>query len=108
MDLTAFRRTLKRPDPPAELSPMLCALWHLGRNEWERAHALAQAHDDVDSSWVHAHLHRVEGDLSNAGYWYARAGRTVPSADLETEWESIVQTLLARSPGGSAATVQGS
>jgi hypothetical protein len=95
MDLAAFRRSLRQTQPPQEVSRTLSALWHLGRKQWERAHALIQTQDDSDSCWVHAHLHRVEGDLSNAAYWYARAGRAVPSEDLETEWESIVQSLLA-------------
>ena len=94
MDYTTLHRSLTGPQPPAELSPVLKALWHLGRKEWDLAHAIAQDGRDADSHWVHAHLHRVEGDLSNAAYWYARAGRSVGSGDLEVEWESIVRTLL--------------
>ena len=94
MDYSAFHRSLIGQEPPAELSPVLKALWHLGRKEWDLAHAIAQDGRDADSHWVHAHLHRVEGDLSNAAYWYARAGRSVGSSDLDVEWESIVRTLL--------------
>jgi hypothetical protein len=68
MDLDAFRRSLGNASPPAGLSPPLRALWHLGRKEWDAAHAIVQDEDDDDSAWVHAHLHRVEGDLSNARY----------------------------------------
>jgi hypothetical protein len=97
MDYAAFHRSLTGQGSPADLSPVLQALWHLGRKEWERAHAIAQDERGADSHWVHAHLHRVEGDLSNAAYWYARAGRSVCSGDLEAEWESIVRTLLSQS-----------
>ena len=95
MDYASFRRSLTEQEPSADLSPVLKALWHLGRKEWDRAHAIAQDGRDTDSHWVHAHLHRVEGDLSNAAYWYARAGRRVASGDLEVEWESMVRTLLS-------------
>ena len=106
MDFAAFRRSLALPEPPEDLSPILRALWHLGRKQWDRAHAIAQAEDDAESCWVHAHLHRVEGDLSNAAYWYARAGRRVPSDDLESEWEAIVRELLARGPSRPASSDQ--
>jgi len=94
MDYTSFQCSLTEQEPPVDLRPVLKALWHLGRKEWDLAHAIAQDGRDADSHWVHAHLHRVEGDLSNAAYWYARAGRSVGSGDLEVEWESIVRTLL--------------
>jgi hypothetical protein len=94
MDYTAFHCSLTGQEAPADLGPVLKALWHLGRKEWDLAHAIAQDGRDADSHWVHAHLHRVEGDLSNAAYWYARAGRSGGSGDLEVEWESIVRTLL--------------
>ena len=95
MDYPSFQRSLSEPEPSADLSQVLKALWHLGRKEWDRAHAIAQDGRNTDSHWVHAHLHRVEGDLSNAAYWYARAGRGVASGDLEVEWESMVRTLLS-------------
>lgn len=88
--------------PPAGLSLALQALWHAAaRREaqgWTRAHACAQDDPGRDGSWVHAHLHRQEGDLGNAGYWYARAGRKMPAAavTLEAEWEQIARELLAR------------
>ena len=94
MDYTSFHCSLTEQEPPVDLRPVLKALWHLGRKEWDLAHAIAQDARDADSHWVHAHLHRVEGDLSNAAYWYARAGRSVGSGDLQVEWESIVRTLL--------------
>jgi membrane associated rhomboid family serine protease len=96
MDIAALRRSLDHPAPPEALAPALQALWHLAREEWDAAHAIVQAEDDADSAWVHAHLHRVEGDLSNARYWYQRAHRPESQVSLPAEWEAIVQTLLAR------------
>ena len=96
MNLEAFRRTLQHDKAPDGLSQPLQALWHLGRDEWDRAHEIIQAQNDPDSSWIHAHLHRVEGDLSNARYWYTRAGRAVSKSDLESEWEEIAKALLAK------------
>ncbi len=75
MDLEAFRRTLKDSEPPEQIGRGLRALWHVGREQWDHAHALIQTHDDEDSCWIHAHLHRIDGDLPNAAYWYSRAGR---------------------------------
>ena len=76
--------------PPRELSPALQALWHDARGYWDAAHACAQVDEGREGAWVHAYLHRKEGDLGNAGYWYARAGRPVPAKGLtlEAEWES--------------------
>jgi len=94
MDLAAFRRTLDANEPPKGLARPLRALWHSAHDEWDRAHTLIQTQDDSVSCWIHAHLHRVEGDLSNAAYWYSRAGRGVPRSDLQAEWEEIVAALL--------------
>ena len=75
--------------------PALRALWHEARGDWNAAHGLAQAEDDSAGAWVHAYLHRVEGDLGNAGYWYRRAGRTMPGVPVREEWAAIVGELLA-------------
>jgi hypothetical protein len=96
MDLGEFRRTFDGDEPPKQLSRPLRALWHAARDQWDHAHRLIQTQDDVDSCWIHAHLHRIEGDLPNAAYWYSRAGRGVSKADLQTEWEEIVTALLAK------------
>ncbi|MDB5375047.1 MAG: hypothetical protein JWP04_3689 [Belnapia sp.] len=80
--------------PPA-LSPPLLALWWDARGDWAAAHAAAQAGKDAESAWVHAYLHRKEGDLANAGYWYRRAGRTPPTLSLAAEWRAIAAALLA-------------
>jgi membrane associated rhomboid family serine protease len=96
MDLDALRRSLDEPAPPDGLSPALLALWHLGRKEWDAAHAVAQDAEDADSAWVHAHLHRVEGDLDNARYWYRRAHQAECTDGLDQEWAAIAGTLLDR------------
>lgn len=94
MSLDEFKQTLDQPQPPDGLTPLLQALWHAARDEWHTAHELAQAVNDSNGSWVHAHLHRQEGDLGNAGYWYRRAGRPVATGSIKSEWESIAAALL--------------
>ena len=83
---------------PADSSLALQALWHDARGDWQRAHECAQEDAGRDGSWVHAYLHRKEGDLGNAGYWYARAGRPAPakSVTLEAEWAAIARELAVR------------
>ena len=81
---------------PSDLGPALEALWWLGKGDWKRAHECVQAHEgDRDCDSVHAHLHRQEGDLSNAGYWYRRAGRPVFKGSLEEEWAALTTELLS-------------
>ena len=94
MTLEEFRQSLDSTTPPAGLSAVLQALWHDGRGDWEAAHQVAQDVPDPDGAWVHAYLHRREGDLSNADYWYERAGRVRTQDALEKEWASLVAELL--------------
>jgi hypothetical protein len=75
----------------------LQALWHDAHGNWDRAHDLAQQAGERDGAWVHAYLHRKEGDEGNAAYWYRLAGKKKPSLGLEAEWSEIVGALLARS-----------
>jgi hypothetical protein len=96
MTFETFQSTLADPAPPAGLDSLVEAMWREAKGEWDAAHRLAQAQDDADGAWVHAYLHRVEGDLSNAGYWYRRAGRPVAEQPLREEWDAITQALLAR------------
>jgi hypothetical protein len=86
---------LKALADPQTLSLPLQALWHDGRGDWERAHELCQQAGSRDGDWVHAYLHRKEGDLGNAAYWYARAKRSVPGAgvSLDQEWVELVRAL---------------
>lgn len=81
-------------EPPAGLDDCLRALWYARRGEWEKAHEIAQGVESAQGSLVHAYLHRVEGDLSNARYWYTRAGRSAAAGALEDEWENIARELL--------------
>ena len=83
--------------PPAGLSGAAVAVWHDARGNWDAAHDAAQADKSKAGSWVHAYLHRKEGDAANAGYWYALAGRRMPSdgVTLAAEWEQIARTLVS-------------
>lgn len=96
MTLDAFLASLHDQVPPSRLSPALEALWHAGRDDWHRAHDIAQGIDDEAGSWVHAYLHRKEGDIGNAHYWYRRAGTAPASGSLESEWRAIVEALLPK------------
>jgi len=94
MDLAALKASLQDKAPPAGLAPLVEALWHEANGDWDRAHRIAQDIPDADGSWVHAYLHRVEGDLGNAGYWYRRAGKPRCEAPLKQEWDEIASALL--------------
>jgi len=98
MTLEAFRRSIAGAAPPADLSLALTGLWWDGKGDWSRAHESAQEDDSPAGSWVHAYLHRKEGDTSNAAYWYSRAGRRPSRASLEEEWEEITGALLEKNP----------
>lgn len=96
MDVEAFRASLADDGPPA-LGLALEALWWDAKGDWDRAHACAQEDEaDPDAAWVHAYLHRKEGDPGNAAYWYRRAGRPVATAvALDAEWAAIAASLLS-------------
>ncbi len=94
MDLAAFKGSLHGEGPPAGLGAALDALWLAAKGDWDEAHRLAQAQKDAAGAWVHAYLHRVEGDLSNAGHWYRRAEKPQSSAPLKQEWDEIADALL--------------
>ena len=96
MTIAELKASLTDATPPAGLSGVLLALWHDGRGDWDAAHRVAQDIDDADGSWIHAYLHRKEGDAGNAAYWYRRAGQPVPTVSLDEEWEQIVTALLER------------
>jgi len=95
MTLTEFKATIGQATPPADVVPALVALWHDARGDWARAHEVAQDIHDESGAWVHAYLHRKEGDLGNAGYWYRRASQPVARGTLAEEWDAIVTALLA-------------
>ena len=96
MTIDDLKATLGSKTPPAGLTPAILALWHDARGDWEAAHRVAQDIDTEDGAWIHAYLHRKEGDLGNAGYWYRRAGRRVATMPLEAEWAELVRELLTR------------
>jgi hypothetical protein len=81
---------------PDELEAPLLSMWWDAHDSWEKAHEIAQDVDTSDGAWVHAYLHRKEGDQSNAAYWYRRAGRPIANGDMNAEWQQIVEELLAR------------
>ena len=95
MTPAAFRLSLAEDAPPPGLSAPLTALWWAGKGDWETAHKIAQDDESAHAAWVHAYLHRVEGDLPNARYWYGTAGRPVASGPLDAEWAAIAAVLLA-------------
>lgn len=94
MDVAGFQASTVEEKPPARSSLALQALWHAAKGDWETAHETAQEDKSVSGAWVHAYLHRVEGDLSNAGYWYRKAGRPQSSSSLQEEWRQIAEALL--------------
>jgi hypothetical protein len=94
MTLSEFDRSLSNPKPPAGLSPALAALWWAGKDDWDKAHRIVMDEGGKDCAWVHAYLHRVEGDLGNARYWYGQARRPVSTRPLAAEWNAIVRELL--------------
>ena len=95
MDVESFRGTLHLAEPPDGRSLALQTLWWDAKNDWARAHQCAQEDAGKTGSSVHAYLHRKEGDLSNARYWYSRAGRTPATGTLDSEWEALARELLA-------------
>lgn len=98
MDVAGFRQSLDRASPPEGLSPALEGLWWDAKGNWTKAHESAQRAEGPDGSWVHAYLHRKEGDVANAKYWYRRADRAEAYGEFEKEWEAIAVWLL-RSAG---------
>jgi len=97
MTLEEFRATLSADSPPA-VAPVLQALWYDARGNWDKAHEMANDVDDKTGAWVHAYLHRKEGDDGNAAYWYRRANRRVATTSWAAEWEEIVAALLGTGP----------
>jgi hypothetical protein len=95
MTLEGFNRSVNDdPKPPKDLDLTLQALWWDAKGDWEKAHQLAQNDPSANASWVHAYLHRKEGDASNAAYWYAKAVKPVAHGSLPAERDAIVDALL--------------
>jgi hypothetical protein len=94
VSLADFRASLSGAAPAQALAPPLAALWWAAKGDWDAAHRIVQDENTSDAAWVHAYLHRVEGDLGNAGYWYRQAGQPVAKDSLDAEWERIAFALL--------------
>ena len=98
MNVAAFIASLDGAAPAPDLSAPLAGLWWAAKGDWDQAHKIVQDESGREAAWVHAYLHRVEGDLGNAGYWYRQAGQPLATDSLEAEWKRIADTL-----GGSAS-----
>lgn len=94
MNLEEFDKSLSLTAPPSPLSIYLQALWYDRKGDWEKAHTLVQDIPGPVSAWIHAYLHRKEGDIGNASYWYHRAGKKISELSLAEEWESIAKELM--------------
>ena len=94
MDFASFKKSVAAKAPPKELSHAAQALWWDLKGDWDKAHAAAQKGEAKAGAWVHAYLHRKEGDSENAGYWYRRAGKSAATSSLAAEWEAIAKALL--------------
>ena len=94
MTFVKFKVSLSEPEPPAGLSPALAALWWDAKDNWDKAHKIVMDEGGADCAWVHAYLHRREGDLENAGYWYGQARRPAAAGALPDEWAAIAREIL--------------
>lgn len=94
MQLNSFKESLVLTQPPATCVIYLQAMWYDAKGDWHKAHTLVDSLHDETACWVHAYLHRKEGDAGNAGYWYRNAVKQFPAVSLQQEWEQIVKALL--------------
>lgn len=94
MTYEQFHTSLSQLAPPQALSVYLQSLWYDGKGDWEQSHETIQDVPDKTASWIHAYLHRKEGDAFNAKYWYTKAGKPMPAYSLDQEWEELVKALL--------------
>lgn len=91
MSIDEFTQSLSRPNPPADISPLLLALWYDAKGNWHMSHSIAQDIDDSGGALIHAYLHRKEGDIWNAEYWYRQAGEKRPDITLEAEFQILLR-----------------
>lgn len=89
-----FRQSQALHAPPRGIAPPLAALWWLKKGDWDKAHKIVMDEEGREAAWVHAHLHRIEGDADNAAYWYRQARKPVAAGSLDEEWDAMVAALL--------------
>lgn len=94
MTFSSFKESLSGNEPPQNASVYLKALWYDAKGNWDEAHKLIQDINDKNAAWIHAYLHRKEGDINNARYWYNNANKKLSSLTLAQEWEEIVNALI--------------
>jgi hypothetical protein len=92
--MAEFKASFSGAAPAPGLDAPLAALWWAAKGDWDQAHRIVQDEPSADAAWVHAYLHRVEGDPGNAGYWYRQAGKPAAAGSLDTEWERITSALI--------------
>jgi len=94
MTIKEFMNTVRERALPPEISDNLKALWFDAAGDWHKAHEIVQETSGFEGDWIHAYLHRKEGDLGNASYWYSRVGKSRPTTSLEEEWKELANYLL--------------
>lgn len=92
--LISFKESLALSEPDKSYSLILKSLWYDAKGDWNKAHDFVDQLSGTDAAWVHAYLHRKEGDIWNADYWYSKAKKTRPNVILEEEWESLLLNFL--------------
>lgn len=101
MTYQEFKDSLTQATPHQKLTALLSSLWFEGKGDWDKAHAIVQDMHSTEAAWIHAYLHRKEGDSGNAAYWYHRAKKDIPTESLKEEWKNIVMTLLEYNHSGT-------
>jgi len=99
MNFQDFKTSLQNDTPPQNISSALEALWHQAKGDWDTAHTIAQSQKNPMGNWIHAYLHRVEGDDVNAAYWYHRASKPICTSRMAVEWDEIVMALINANQG---------
>lgn len=94
MKIEEFEKSLSQHKPPEEIDVFLTSLWFDAKGDWHKAHDLINDLNGSTAAWVHAYLHRKEGDLGNASYWYRRAGKEMSTQTFQEEWMIITKALL--------------
>lgn len=94
MHFHEFVKSIDGANPPEAVNTYARSLWYDAKGDWETAHTIIQDIEDKTAAWIHAYLHRKEGDAGNAAYWYNRAGKKMPAISLEQEWEEIASAVL--------------